>query len=136
MDIFFISKTPIATVKNNSFFFQSPKSSPKKAQVSHHESIFKPQYLEKPKLTIPTIVSPKNKFSFEQKELILKEEKKDIKENNFYVNKKDIYLLQKNIRFMKETNGELNTLAMRDTQSNRLMFFREFNNKSFFIIVQ
>ena len=97
-------------------FSQTPKTCLKKnSQFAHHESVFKPN-TERIKLINTMNISPKAKIVF-KKEQIPEEMKEDKKISP--LNKKDIYLLQKNIRYLKETNGNLSNLAMRETLSNR-----------------
>ena len=127
---FFMTKTPNNWTgkSNHVIFFQTPKSSPKKTQFSHHESIFKPhtafEKSERPKMAASGLFSPKSKF--EKTMEFPKEEKKESpKEAGVAVNRMDIYNLKKQIRFVRENNGET---AMRETQSNRFfnIIYREF----------
>lgn len=126
-DSLFLSKTPGAEKKQHIFNYPSTILK-KNIQFSYQDSIFKLNN-EKKKM----FVSPKNKKIEEFKGYM---EKKNIREkskdkekislnssplNSLSVNKKDIYILQKNIRFLRETNGDLNALAKRETTSNRLI---------------
>ena len=118
----FANETQTVKKKNLGFShdFRTPKACLKtNSQFLHHESIFKPAP-EKTKNQILPIVSIKNKKT---QEIKVKEEEELNEESpqqtNAIINKKDIYLLQKSIRFIKELHGNLSTRVVKETKSNR-----------------